>query len=184
MGSSASERQPKQGRLNALFDQIQQQAMAEPGTAPRDNAGRELADWTVRVVATSVDVVVLTLVQSVAKAVHLGSLALFIFDWVLVFGYLCSIAWRGVTIGNLVTKTKVVDAASGQVLSLRRAALRTLSLLGLILTLIGAGIDALLPLVDVRRQSLHDKAASSLVVRTGRVFRAANWTEAGDLGGH
>lgn len=170
--------------MSELAEQLQQRAFAEPGVVPVDSSGRELADWTVRVVATSIDVIVLTVVQGGLRGMHLGGVALFLFDWVIVASYLCVIAWKGVTLGNLLTKTKVVDASSGEVLSLRRAFLRSASLLGLLVTLVGAGIDVLFPLIDARRQTLHDKVGNALVVRTGRIFPVPPVTPVGENDGH
>lgn len=183
MGSPQPSETPRARRFSGFAEQLQQRALAEPGDIPTDVLGRELADWTVRVVVTSIDVLFLSLVQGVMRNLHLQSTPLFIFDWVLVISYLCVIAWRGTTIGNLVTRTKVVDVSTGEVLSLKHTLLRTLSLVGLLLTLIGAGIDVLVPLIDEKRQSLHDKVASSVVIRTGRIFPAATWSAGGTNNG-
>ncbi len=179
VGSPEPSETPRARRFSAFAEQLQQRVLAEPGDIPTDVLGRELADWTVRVVATSIDVLFLCLVQGVMKNLHFDSTALFIFDWLLAISYLCVIAWRGTTIGNVATRTKVVDANTGAVLNLKRTLLRTLALVGLLLTLIGAGIDVLIPLIDEKRQSIHDKAASSVVIRTGRIFPAAKWSAEG-----
>jgi uncharacterized RDD family membrane protein YckC len=180
VGFSEPSKTPNTGRFARIVEQLQERALAEPAAIPTDPKGRELADWTVRVVATCIDVVLLTGLQALGKQAHLGSLTLFLADWIVALGYLCFIAWKGVTVGNLVTKTKVVDEDSGEVLSLGRAVLRAASILGLLITLIGAGIDVLFPLIDGRRQTLHDKAGSSLVIRTGRIFALPGGKSLGD----
>jgi len=180
VGFSEPSETPKTKRFAGFVEQLQQRAFAEPGAIPTDPQGRELADWTVRVVATSVDVIVLSVAQGIFKNLHLGSTALFVIDWLMGIGYLTAGAWGGCTLGNLVTKTKVVDANSGEVLRLRHALLRTFALVGLLVTLIGAGVDVLLPLIDGRRQSLHDKAGSSLVIRTGRIFAVPGSSSLGE----
>jgi uncharacterized RDD family membrane protein YckC len=146
--------------------------MAESPSTPHDPAGRELADWTVRAVATSLDVVVLTVAQGVLRTVGFSPVGLFVCDWVLVFGYLSVGAWLGATLGNVATRTRVVDERGGGRLSFLHAARRTLCLLGLLVTLIGAVVDVMVPHLDSRRQTLHDKAGHSLVIRSGRFFRA------------
>ena len=83
---------------------------------------------------------------------------------------------RGQTIGNRVAATRVRDAKSGQTITSQQALKRwglvaaysALSLLGpasggLFFTLIYL-IDCLWPLIDQRKQTLHDKFAGTIVV--------------------
>lgn len=73
---------------------------------------------------------------------------------------------RGQTIGNMGVRTRVVDANNPVVsISTGRAAIRAIVLLVLQITVIGWILDILWPLWDARNQTLHDKAAGSLVVR-------------------
>ncbi len=75
---------------------------------------------------------------------------------------------RGASIGQGVMKLKVVDAA-GENVSMGKAALRQVAAIGIGLTPILGNIaqivDALWPLWDKKRQTLHDKAADSFVIK-------------------
>ncbi len=74
---------------------------------------------------------------------------------------------KGQTIGNMGVRTRVVDANNpAAAITPGRAAVRALVLLVLQITVIGWILDILWPLWDARNQTLHDKAAGSLVVRT------------------
>ena len=73
---------------------------------------------------------------------------------------------KGQTIGNMGVRTRVMDANNpGAPITPGKAAVRALVLLVLQITVIGWILDVLWPLWDARNQTLHDKAAGSLVVR-------------------
>ena len=72
---------------------------------------------------------------------------------------------RGQTVGKMVMKIQVRDEATGGPIGYGKAALRWLVTLVLgVLCYVPAIIDALFPLWDAKRQTLHDKAANSLVI--------------------
>ena len=72
---------------------------------------------------------------------------------------------RGQTVGKMVMKIRVLDASSGGAIGVGRGIGRAAipSLLGAFCGLITI-LDGLWPLWDQRRQALHDKAVSSVVV--------------------
>jgi uncharacterized RDD family membrane protein YckC len=71
---------------------------------------------------------------------------------------------RGQTVGKMAMKIQVRDEATGGPIGYGKAFLRWL--VGWVLSFICLGtlIDVLFPLWDPKRQTLHDKAASSLVI--------------------
>ena len=72
---------------------------------------------------------------------------------------------KGQTVGKMVMKIQVRDEATGGPIGYGKAALRWLVTLVLsALCYIPGIIDALFPLWDPKRQTLHDKAANSLVI--------------------
>ncbi len=73
------------------------------------------------------------------------------------------IAQRGASIGQGIMKIKTVDA-NGQLLTQGTAALRLLAQIGLGLVPLLPVLDLLWPLLDERRQTLHDKAVGSYVI--------------------
>ena len=73
---------------------------------------------------------------------------------------------RGYSIGQGLMKLKVVDA-QGNLVSMGTATIRLLAQIGLSLVLyIGGIIDLLWPLWDPQRQTLHDKAVGTFVIKT------------------
>ena len=60
--------------------------------------------------------------------------------------------------------TRCVDAAGGTTIGYGRALLRWFVSVVLEITLIGGILDILWPLWDSKNQTIHDKAASSVVV--------------------
>ncbi len=91
--------------------------------------------------------------------------------WVLYGTLLCG-APRGQTVGMMAVRVRVVREGSGDRLGYRRALGRAalegfLRLVNFIFTLLGLvwALDMLFPLWDDRRQTLHDKAVGSVVVR-------------------
>ncbi len=87
--------------------------------------------------------------------------------WV-VYGSACWGFARHQSLGMAVCRTSVVDAQSGEGLGFERALVRSL-VFGLCLaTGFLAIVDLLWPLWDRRNQTLHDKAARSVVIRLTR----------------
>ncbi|MHB1942023.1 MAG: RDD family protein [Acidiferrobacteraceae bacterium] len=72
------------------------------------------------------------------------------------------------TPGKLLLGCHVVDATSGQALSVRQAVVRNLAY---ILSLIPFGLGFLWIAWDPRKQGLHDKLAHSVVIRVPRRWR-------------
>jgi uncharacterized RDD family membrane protein YckC len=70
----------------------------------------------------------------------------------------------GQTLGNMAASSRVVDAATGQPPGYGKAAIRWLVEVVLGVTVIGGILDLLWPLWDNQSQTLHDKAAGTLVV--------------------
>lgn len=83
-----------------------------------------------------------------------------------VYGTIMNGGERGQTVGKMALKIQVRDEATGGPLGYGKAFLRWLVGAGLSLLTCGLGglVDALFPLWDNKRQTIHDKAVSSLVV--------------------
>ncbi|MEI6701119.1 MAG: RDD family protein [Actinomycetota bacterium] len=174
--SAPSPTGPRSALARFMESQLAKAALAESAGPPLDAMGRELADWTVRVVATTIDFLVIVAFQALLRSLAPRGVVQFLLDIAFALAYLTLLGAGGKTLGGLLTKTAVVRASTGQPLGLNRAGLRSLALVGLAFTLIGAAVDVLLPLADPKRQCLHDKVAGSVVIRTGRIFPAATWT--------
>jgi uncharacterized RDD family membrane protein YckC len=144
--------------------------------APLDVLGRPLASWLKRALAIAIDFLLLSfalsefghevfplvLSSSPGKPPSgqvmsfLGVSALVWIGYLTLFGS----SRRGQTIGMMLYGIAVRDDAGGGQVSLGRATLRSV-------ILVGASsffIDLLWPLWDKKRQSLHDKAARTVVV--------------------
>ncbi|MDE3206827.1 MAG: RDD family protein [Acidobacteriota bacterium] len=77
------------------------------------------------------------------------------------------ISRRGQTVGNMAVGTRVIDANTGGPVTAGKAVVRWLSETILILLFFIPGLlDILWPLWDRQNQTLHDKMAGTLVVRT------------------
>ena len=72
----------------------------------------------------------------------------------------------GRTVGNLALRTRTIDGRTGRPLTYDRAVIRTLVEVALAITVIGGLVDILWPLWDQQNQTLHDKAAGTIVLRT------------------
>lgn len=127
-----------------------------------------LAGWWRRVGATIVDGVVIAIpvgfVLGIAGANQavidlVAALAFFVYITAL-------LGSSGQTVGNRAASTRTIDANHGGPIGSGRAAVRALVQLVLQVTVIGWILDFLWPLWDSRNQTLHDKAAGSLVVRS------------------
>jgi uncharacterized RDD family membrane protein YckC len=74
--------------------------------------------------------------------------------------------YRGRTVGNLAASTRVVDARTGAPPGYDKAVIRVLVAAALPFTIIGGILDVFWPLWDAQNQTLHDKAAGTVVLRT------------------
>lgn len=129
-----------------------------------------LSGWWRRVGATIID----GLIFGIPTGFILGVLgvtgyATSAISQVVFFFYLVAMLGRpaGQTIGNKAVNTMVVDADTQGPIGSSRAAIRSIVGVVLNLTVIGGILDWLWPLWDARNQTLHDKAANSLVVYRG-----------------
>ena len=85
---------------------------------------------------------------------------------VIIYGTACIGSRRGQTLGMMGLRVRAVDANSGGSISYARALGRALvEYVFLIALLVPWIIDMLFPLWDARRQTLHDKATNTVVVR-------------------
>ncbi len=151
-------------------------------TVPADPAsGRELASWGRRLAALLVDVAVLVLVIAAAllasglqadelrARIEDGETLLVVFLFLIpeAIYHTALIGSRSQTFGKMALGIKVVDAESRAPIGYPRAFTRWLSTAALrALFTIPSIVDHLWPLRDTRKQTLHDKLARSVVVRT------------------
>ncbi len=115
-------------------------------TVVEDRVEAVYAGFWIRLAAWVLDVVLLAIVSW-----GIVNVAYFVAFW----------AWRGQTLGQLVANVQVVRT-DGRKVDLRTAVLRYLGYLVCVLTL---GIGFLIIVFDDRKQGLHDKIASTYVVR-------------------
>lgn len=169
-----------------------QPAYGTPG-APLSDFGRPLSEWWKRVVAALIDGAVVgipvlivffvlmagafsqatvdpetgaitggegTFVGSILFGYALAIIVPFIYHWVM------NGTSRGQTVGKMALKIQVRDATTGGPIGMGRSLLREIVRWGLGLVTCGIGgiLDVLWPLWDPKRQTLHDKAAGSVVV--------------------
>ncbi len=137
----------------------------------KDVLGRPYAGWWSRVGATLIDGILLSLIGGViglafAKGSSAGSVIAAALT--LVYGALM-IANKGGTLGNMAVGTMVVDAKTGAPVTPAkawgRAAMDFLFKFGIFLFAIPTLLDYLWPLWDRQNQTLHDKAAGTVVVK-------------------
>jgi uncharacterized RDD family membrane protein YckC len=160
---------------------------------PVDSQGRVLAHWWKRVVAALIDGVILWVIQTILSLILGGFLdftseptlntttgqieggtgffAGLILGNLLItlVGILYYVFFngseKGQTPGKMVMKIQVRDEATGGRVSYGKAALRYIVGAVLFLLCIIPGIvDLLFPLWDPKRQTIHDKAANTLVI--------------------
>lgn len=160
---------------------------------PVDAQGRVLAHWWKRVVAALIDGVILYIVNLILGALLGGALTFteeptinpttgqleggsgFFVGLILgnVVMLLVGVAYyvffngseKGQTPGKMAMKIQVRDEASGGRVSYGKAALRYIvGALLFVLCFIPGIIDLLFPLWDPKRQTIHDKAANTLVI--------------------
>ncbi len=144
---------------------------------PKDSLGRPLATWVKRVLAFLIDFFLLVIVldafanvvfpnviSSTNSAVAPSSQLLEFYGvtltlWIGYLGLFGS-STRGQTIGMMFYGIAVRDERDGGQVRVGRAALRSV----ILIVLFGFFIDSAWPLWDPKRQSLHDKAARTVVV--------------------
>jgi uncharacterized RDD family membrane protein YckC len=74
---------------------------------------------------------------------------------------------RGYSVGQGLMKLRVVDS-HGNMIPMGTAVLRLLCTVGLgFVPVVGGFLDLLWPLWDKQRQTLHDKAVGTFVIKTG-----------------
>ncbi len=149
--------------------------------SPSGEARRELASWGRRLAALVVDVVVLVLVIAAAllasglqadelrERIENGDTLLVVFLFLIpeAIYHTALIGSRSQTFGKMALGIKVVDAESSAPIGYPRAFRRWLSTATLrALFTVPTIVDHLWPLRDGRNQTLHDKLARSVVVRT------------------
>jgi uncharacterized RDD family membrane protein YckC len=136
----------------------------QPGNWTNPTTGT-LAGWWLRAGATIIDLLVLGVVGAILQAAA-GKVPGEIVGVVIDAAYvIILVGSRGQTLGNMAVGTQVVAAdGSGQV-GYGRAALRWLIDTLLEVTVIGGILDILWPLWDSQNQTIHDKAAGTVVIR-------------------
>jgi uncharacterized RDD family membrane protein YckC len=130
--------------------------------SPRKRLGAWVLDALIASVVLSPILIPVALIARSAESAGTTVACVVVLD-VVVFAYLVAFdgGQRGATPGNRILGMRVVDAAGGDSIGFRRAALRRLAYAvgGLVLYLGWVWL-----LVDGRRQALHDKVARTLVV--------------------
>jgi uncharacterized RDD family membrane protein YckC len=173
-------RWPSDSPLNAPHPNAPYGAAGWPRFAqqlPVDSLGRPLASWIKRALAIAVDFLLLwfilseigheafPLVVSSSTSTHapesqvLSFIGVSLLVWI---GYLAFLASsrRGQTLGMMLYGIAVRDDSGGGQVSIWRATLRS----AILIFASGFFVDLLWPLWDRKRQSLHDKAARTVVV--------------------
>jgi uncharacterized RDD family membrane protein YckC len=155
---------------------------------PKDSLGRPLAPWIKRVFAFLVDFFVLFVVLDAFSSAVFPNvisppnnqvapmnqvLALYGVTAIMWVGYLglFGSSKRGQTIGMMLYGIAVRNDRDGGQVRVGRAALRSV----ILVALFGFFIDSLWPLWDPKRQTLHDKAARTVVIdiRTARLAQGS-----------
>jgi uncharacterized RDD family membrane protein YckC len=137
-----------------------------PNWTPAGSGGRagQLVGWWRRVGATLIDGIILGLASTAIDAA-IGAGGGRLLTIIIGAAYAISlIGGQAQTIGNRATSSRVVLAADGQPPSYGQAAIRWLVETVLAVTVIGGILDILWPLWDNRNQTLHDKAAGTVVI--------------------
>jgi uncharacterized RDD family membrane protein YckC len=147
-------------------------AWQQPGPAWGGSNGRPagyLAGWWRRVGATIIDGILVFIVTIIILGIlGVGTGARELLEIVIQFIYLIVMLGGngGRTVGNLAVRTRTIDGRTGRPCTYDRAAIRTLVEVALAITFIGGIVDILWPLWDQQNQTLHDKAAGTIVLRT------------------
>lgn len=126
-----------------------------------------LAGWWYRAGASIIDALIIGVVSGVISAASGSRAVSYIVSAIIGLAYATLlIGSGGRTVGNMALGTKTVDATSGTTIGYGRAFVRWLIGALLEITVIGGILDILWPLWDDKNQTIHDKAASSVVVIT------------------
>ena len=131
----------------------------------RPESSGALAGWWQRVGATVIDGLITAVISLIALGGGRGAYYAASFLITLVYTTVLLVA-RGQTVGMMAVGTRVVQAQTGARLTVGPAVARWFVEELLAVTIIGGLLDILWPLWDSRNQTLHDKVANSLVVRT------------------
>ena len=148
-----------------------------------NNTGKPLANWGQRVIATLIDFLVMVVPQVLLRTILGDAIGSSIY--LVIFGIYLVTQWNlcaGKSVGNRVAHTQVLDANTGGAITNKQAFNRYLYLelyaiidlygavenVGVVVLLAGVygAVNVLLPLFDLRRQTLHDKFARTIVVVT------------------
>jgi uncharacterized RDD family membrane protein YckC len=138
------------------------------GVDPVPGGAGTLAGWWRRVGATLIDGIIIAVIARICKGLS-GSEAVY-----LAVGLLLGVAYTtvliggptGRTVGMMAVGTRCVDADHGGAIGYGRGFVRWLLSELLAVTIVGGLLDALWPLWDGRNQTIHDKVAKSIVIRT------------------
>jgi uncharacterized RDD family membrane protein YckC len=125
------------------------------------------AGWWLRVGATFVDLLVLLVPNFIVDLIFGRGFGTVLSLVINVAYYVIMLTRFGQTLGNMALGTRVVDANTGGPITAGKAFVRWLSEAVLFLLFFIPGLlDILWPLWDSRNQTLHDKMAGTLVLRT------------------
>ena len=154
------------------------QALRRYGHVTADPSGRPFANLFLRLVALAVDAGVYGLVLlaiSIARKLMAGppdyrSGTMPVGGWLLLLipmlAEILLLALRGVSLGNIITRTKVVATSGGPINILRATVSVTLRNIFAIVFGVGLVLDYFWPLVDPKHQTLHDKLSGTFVINT------------------
>jgi uncharacterized RDD family membrane protein YckC len=139
------------------------------GTGGAPTGGGYLAGWWYRVGATIIDSLIVGIPVGIVLAIAglSGFFGRDLIQGVVSFVYVSVLLgnFGGQTIGNKALRTRVVDVQTGQPPTGGKPWLRTIVSVVLSITIIGGILDILWPLWDNQNQTLHDKAAGTVVLR-------------------
>ena len=138
------------------------EAPAEPAAGP--SPALRYSGWWRRALAFTLDWIVLFTAIGLVAPESDGAAALALIVLPYAYFVILHALSRGQTLGKAVFGI-AVRRADGGLIGLSSALVRSMVQGLLWITLIGGIVDSLLPLGDARRRSLHDRAASTVVVR-------------------
>ena len=128
-----------------------------------------LAGWWRRVGATLIDGILVGIVAAIIlglAGVTTGARSLLEVLIQLIYLIVLLGGNGGRTLGNMALRTRTINARTGLPCAYDRAVPRSLVQVVLGITVIGGILDILWPLWDHQNQTLHDKAAGTVVLRT------------------
>ena len=152
---------------------------ASPYTNYAARVGAWIIDWVITSIIGSIALLPLHAVHQVSSSavngaqpkpvfgVTVTTQGLFLFILIVIF-YTTALtgSTRGQTIGMMAVRARAVDAASGAPIGYARALGRVfLEYVLLFLLIVPWVLDMLFPLWDARRQTLHDKATNTVVIK-------------------